>query len=207
MHSCRAIHPAPTRTAGPVPEDHALVGVFAEVSHELTGRLFQILRDWEDARDAAQTAFLKCWRCRDRLGAVRDLRAWLFRVALNVAFDLRARGARRRAVPLDALADTLPGRQGATAEGEVLDRECLDLLRAALRELRPAEREVFLLRQESGLTYEEIAAARGQPVGTIKTQMRAALRKLRDRFEDHRTPRAALRRSCSRPLLAAESGT
>src|SRR5262249_26106400 len=149
-----------------------------------TGRLFQILRDWEDARDAAQTAFLKCWRCRDRLGAVRDLRAWIFRVALNVAFDLRARSARRPAVPLDALADTLPERPGVTAEGEARDRECLDLLRAALRELRPAEREVFLLRQESCLTYEEIAAARGRPVGTIKTQMRAALRKLRDRFED-----------------------
>ena len=188
MNSCRTSHDARTPTVDPSREAHALVGVFAEIAPELTGRLFVILRDREDARDAAQTAFLKCWRGRDRLGAVRDLRAWLFRVALNVAFDLRAGVARRRAVPLDALADTVPERSRVTPEDDALQRERLDLLRAALRELRPAEREVFVLRQESGLTYEEIAAARGQPVGTIKTQMRAALRKLRDRFADYRTP-------------------
>ncbi len=39
--------------------------------------------------------------------------------------------------------------------------------------------EVFLLRQNSDLTYDEIAAKRSAPVGTVKTQMRAALHKLR----------------------------
>jgi RNA polymerase sigma-70 factor (ECF subfamily) len=89
-------------------------------------------------------------------------------------------------VPLDALADTVPERSTATPEAEALYRERLDLLRAALRDLRPAEREIFLLRQQADLTYEEIAVARGQPVGTVKTLMREALRKLRERFADHR---------------------
>jgi RNA polymerase sigma-70 factor (ECF subfamily) len=191
MNSCRTSRAARPPAVDPSPEAQALVGVFAEMAPELTGRLLLILRNREDARDAAQTAFLKCWRGRDRLGAVRDLRGWLFRIALNAAFDLRVRGSRHRAVPLEALADTVPERSGATPEGEALRRERLDLLRAALRELRPAEREVFLLRQESGLTYEEIAAARHRPVGTIKTQMRAALRKLRERFADYGTPPGA----------------
>jgi RNA polymerase sigma-70 factor (ECF subfamily) len=186
MHSCRTSHAARSRPVAPSREAHPLVRVFAEAAPELAGRLFHILRDREDARDAVQIAFLKCWQGRDRLGAVRDLRAWLFRVALNVAFDLRTGKARRRAVSVDALGDSLPEGPGATPEGEALRRERLDLLRAALRGLRPAEREVFALRQ-SGLTYEQIAAARGQPVGTIKTQMRAALRKLQERFADYRT--------------------
>ena len=59
------------------------------------------------------------------------------------------------------------------------DQETLARLRAALAELRPEEQEVFLLRQNGELTYEQIAEARGTPVGTIKTQMRAALQKLR----------------------------
>jgi RNA polymerase sigma-70 factor (ECF subfamily) len=168
------------------PAAHALLGVFAEAAPELSGRLFLILRDREDARDAVQTAFLKCWQGRDRLGAVRDLRAWLFRVALNAALDLRTAKARRRMVPVDALGDSLPEPSGATPEGDALRRERLDLLRAALRRLRPAEREVFALRQ-SGQTYEQIATARGQAVGTIKTQMRSALRKLRERFAAYRT--------------------
>ena len=52
-------------------------------------------------------------------------------------------------------------------------------LRDALTRLRPEEREVFLLRQNGELTYEQIAEQRGAPVGTVKTQMRAALQKLR----------------------------
>ena len=52
-------------------------------------------------------------------------------------------------------------------------------LRAALLDLRPDEKEVFLLRQNGGFTYEEIAEIRKAPVGTVKTQMRTALQKLR----------------------------
>src|SRR5262245_47850689 len=162
--------------------DHALVCTFEEIHHDLLARLFRILRNWEDARDAAQTAFLRCWRWRDRLDTVKDLRAWLYRVGLNAALDLRRQGEVRRAVPLEALGDTLPTRSGANAADEALHRECLQLLQDALRKLRPAEREVFILRQDVGLTYEEIAVGRGQPVGTIKTQMRAAVRKLRERL-------------------------
>ena len=89
-------------------------------------------------------------------------------------------------MPLEALGDTVPERSALTAEGEALRRERLELLRAAVGDLRPGERAVFVLRLEVALTYEAIAAARGQPVGTVKTLMRAALRKLRDRFADHR---------------------
>jgi RNA polymerase sigma-70 factor (ECF subfamily) len=163
-----------------------VAGVFAEITPALTASLYRLLGNWEDAHDAAQTVFLKCWRARERLGAVRDLRGWFFRIAFNVASDLRRRGARRTAVPLESLGDTVPERSAVTAEVEALQRERLDLLRAALGELRPGEREVFVLRQEVALTYEEIAAARGQPVGTVKTLMRTALRKLCDRFADHR---------------------
>ena len=45
--------------------------------------------------------------------------------------------------------------------------------------LRPEEQAVFLLRQNADLTYEEIAELRRSPVGTVKTQMRAALHKLK----------------------------
>ena len=52
----------------------------------------------------------------------------------------------------------------------------------ALAELRPEEKEVFLLRQNANLTYEEIALICRSPVGTVKTQMRSALQKLRDQL-------------------------
>ena len=58
-------------------------------------------------------------------------------------------------------------------------KESLQRLRHAIHDLREEEQDVFLLRQNGDLTYEEIAQMRGCPVGTVKTQMRAALEKLR----------------------------
>ena len=58
-------------------------------------------------------------------------------------------------------------------------KESLDRLRKAILDLRQEEKEVFLLRQNGDLTYEEIAELRRSPVGTVKTQMRSALQKLR----------------------------
>ncbi len=61
----------------------------------------------------------------------------------------------------------------------VEDAESLTRIRQALLQLRPEEKEVFLLRQNGDLTYEQIAQMRNCPIGTIKTQMRTALEKLR----------------------------
>ena len=64
--------------------------------------------------------------------------------------------------------------------GETLeDQEDLARLRKAILNLAESEKEVFLLRQNGGFTYEEIAEMRRAPVGTVKTQMRSALQKLR----------------------------
>jgi RNA polymerase sigma-70 factor (ECF subfamily) len=70
-------------------------------------------------------------------------------------------------------------RLGPSPADDLVHKEQLDRLRAALLALRPEEREVFLLRQNTDRTYEEIAQLRGAPVGTVKTQMRSALQKLR----------------------------
>ena len=70
------------------------------------------------------------------------------------------------------------GRDAAPGE-QLEEQEDLARLRAALLGLRPDEKEVFLLRQNGGMTYEEIAELRKAPIGTVKTQMRTALQKLR----------------------------
>ena len=63
--------------------------------------------------------------------------------------------------------------------------ERLARLREALRELRPEEQEVFLLRQNGELTYEEIATTLDVPTGTVKTRMRLALARLREVLEEN----------------------
>ena len=64
--------------------------------------------------------------------------------------------------------------------GQALEQqESVERLRQAILDLREEETEVFLLRQNGELTYEQIAEIRRCPVGTVKTQMRSALGKLR----------------------------
>src|SRR5262245_35303901 len=72
---------------GSDPTGDVFVRAFNEVRAELVSTLFFVLGNHDDAQDAAQDAFLKCWRKRGELKAVRNLRAWIFRVGLNAAKD------------------------------------------------------------------------------------------------------------------------
>jgi RNA polymerase sigma-70 factor (ECF subfamily) len=175
----QTVRPSAERGGPPLPPaDDGLVRAFNELRDELVSTLMFLLGNRDDAQDAAQDAFLKCWRSRASLGAVQNLRAWIFRVGLNAAKDLQRSAWSRKAKPLLGEDTMLADR--ATAPGQALeDREDLDRLRRALLDLRQEEKEVFLLRQNGGLTYEQIAEIRHSPVGTVKTQMRAALIKLR----------------------------
>jgi RNA polymerase sigma-70 factor, ECF subfamily len=155
-----------------------LVRTFNEVRDELVSTLWFVLGNQEDAQDIAQEVFLRCWRTQDGIPEVHNLRAWIFRVGLNAAKDLQRSAWRRRVKPLLG-AEFMPRFDKSDPGSELAEREALDQLRQALMCLRPEEKEVFLLRQNGDLTYEQIAELHDRPVGTVKTQMRSALQKLR----------------------------
>jgi RNA polymerase sigma-70 factor, ECF subfamily len=164
--------------------DEDFVRAFNLMRAELVSTLFFVLGSHDDAQDVAQEVFMKCWRTREQLEDVKNLRAWIFRIGLNAAKDLQRNAWRRKAKPYgDALPAEVAG--ALKTPSEILEnKEILDRLRRALHELRPDEKEVFLLRQNGDLTYEEIAKMRRTPVGTVKTQMRTALQKLRRVLKD-----------------------
>ncbi len=162
-----------------VDTEEEFVRAFNDVRTELVSTLYYVLGNNDDAQDAAQDAFVKCWRTRETLADVRNFRAWIFRVGLNAAKDLQRNAWRRRAKTLGDASPPEPSKATTTPTDAFAHNETLDRLRQALHLLRPEEKEVFLLRQNGDLTYEEIAKMRRTPVGTVKTQMRAALQKLR----------------------------
>jgi RNA polymerase sigma-70 factor (ECF subfamily) len=151
---------------------------FTDMRPRLLDKLTALLSSEADAQDALQTAFLNCWRARAHLGRVRNLRGWIWRVGMNAARDLRKAGWRRRVRPLETAGEEALCRQASPSDS-LLRQEEQDRLCSALAHLRPAEREVFVLRHDDALTYQEIADRRGCPVGTAKPLMRNALLKLR----------------------------
>lgn len=174
---CAAL-PATTSAELCRPGDDALVAMFNRVRDELVSTLMYLLGNSDDAQDVAQETFLKCWRARSSVPEVQNLRAWIFRIGLNAAKDFQRSAWNRKARPLPEEELMVPVRDDQTHDS-LEDRETLDRLRLAISELRLEEKEVFLLRQNGELTYEEIAEIRNAPVGTVKTQMRTALIKLR----------------------------
>ncbi len=184
VHSCPPFltdshrEPALARAEPRADAEDELLRAFDEARAELFGRLYAMLGNYADAQDALQLAFLHCWRARARVPDLNNLRAWIWRVALNAGRDYRDLVWRRRAKPLSLVEATARCRGDSPAE-RLVDQECLEQLRAALVHLRPEEREILLLRQNGELTYREIGRRKGIPVGTAKTLMRKAVQKLR----------------------------
>jgi len=157
----------------------ALEDAFVCYQNELLGMLYHMIGNAEDARDALQDTFVKCLRNQDKVGQIRNLKAWVFRIALNTGRDSRQTAWRRRRKPLPEDETTIEGSHEGP-EAQVEYNEQMAMVRRAVGDLRAEEQEVFLLRQNGQMTYDEIADTIGIPTGTVKTRMRLAITRLRE---------------------------
>ena len=113
-----------------------------------------------------------------------NARGYLFRIAANVWHDhLRRELVRRRAVV--HLQAEVPQPVPPT-DARLLERELREAVRRAVSALPREQREVVELRQERGLTFQAIADRLHRPLGTVLTQMRAAIAKIGEALEDYR---------------------
>lgn len=137
----------------------------------LTRRLTVVLGNEHDAEDVAQDAYLRAFRSWDRFDGT-DVRAWLYTIALRLAFNQ----LRRRRRWLGILAG---GRLGRTDPAPWTDRSDPDLW-AALEGLDGRTRAALLLNALDGYTHKEIGAMLGVPEGTVASWIsrgRSALRR------------------------------
>ena len=160
--------------------DHLL----AEHAPALRNFLGARCRDDDLAAELLQEVASRLVVAAPRLEANGNQRAYLFRIAASVWHDyLRRELVRQRAARIAPAAE--PG--GAPAADErLLERELREAVRRAVTELPAAQQEVVRLRHERGLTFQQIADRLDRPLGTVLTQMRAALAKIAVAVEDYR---------------------
>ncbi len=173
------------QSAADVPIDlrtRRLERVFVRYQDELLGTLHFLVGDVEDARLGLQETFAVCWRARDRMATEDNLKASVFRTALAVGRDMRGSAWRRRRRPLGAANLTLVA-VPADHQTNPARRDRLGIIRCMLSRLRREEREVFLLRINARLTYEEIARIMLVSPSAVKKRMRTALRRIREGLE------------------------
>jgi len=142
--------------------------LFAQHQHGVFRYLWRVVGQADAARDLTQEVFLRVSRAAAPENGADARRAWVFRIARNLALNhLRDRGRQPETVPL-----TLDATQPATQELSV----ALERALAALSEL---DRDVFLLRESAGLSYDEIAVACELSIEAVRSRLHRAREQLR----------------------------
>jgi RNA polymerase sigma factor (sigma-70 family) len=146
----------------------------------------RMLDSSQAAEDATQETFIAAHRALSRFRGRRGrsgFRAWLLRIAANACYDELRRRRSRPQVPLAAPDDDRPGTEPPASDEPLEQRaERLELARClqeGLASLPPDQRLAVILRDVQGLAYEEVAAATGASLGTVKSRIsrgRSALR-------------------------------
>ncbi len=160
-------------------DEAALAAIYDRYRLILFGLILRILHDREEAEDCLQEVFLQVWRrARDFDESRGRAFTWLVTIARSRALDrLRASGSRLR---LATEAAEVPRDEVGDAAEEAVQSEQGAIVREALAELPEQQRRMLLLAYFEGLTQTEIAARLGDPLGTVKTRMRAGMIKLRE---------------------------
>ncbi|MFF7736603.1 sigma-70 family RNA polymerase sigma factor [Streptomyces sp. NPDC007984] len=158
----------------------AFGSLFDDYARVVYNHAFRLTGDWSAAEDILSLTFLEAWRLRTSVDPDGgSLRPWLLGIATNTARNVR-RAARRH----EAAVGRLP-REGVFPDfaeelaGRIDDADRLARVRAALSRLRRPEREVVALCVWSGLDYAAAAQALAVPVGTVRSRLSRARKKLR----------------------------
>lgn len=143
--------------------------------------ILRIVRDSAIAEDLTQEAFLRIWNRVQAFDAERGkFGPWILAVARNRAIDyLRSVEGRAAQSAVEVNASDQPGLY-VSMEDDILNSDRGRRLRDAFERLNPNQRSVIELAYFEGLTQTEMAAKLNQPLGTVKTWTRSALRVLRE---------------------------
>jgi RNA polymerase sigma-70 factor (ECF subfamily) len=161
-------------------DPHALAEIYDRYGRLVYSLIVRVVRNSAIAEDLVQETFLRVWNRAQGFDTERGaFGPWLLSVARNRAIDyLRSASSRERyAVEWEELDH--PSLY-THMEPAILASDNARAIRAALLKLSPQQREVIELAYFEGLTQTEMAERMGQPLGTVKTWVRAALKTLRD---------------------------
>jgi RNA polymerase sigma-70 factor (ECF subfamily) len=144
---------------------------------------FWIVRSADDARDIAQSVFLRVAERLDEFDGSHKFFSWIYRIAVNESLNLLRRNGHEE--PLDDEID-LPGGSD-DPESQARDAERSRYIQRALLTMSPMDRTVIVLRHFSECSYQEIARILDVDEKTVKSRLFEARRRLRDLLTEYRS--------------------
>ncbi len=146
----------------------------------------RIVRDSATAEEVTQEVFVRLWRSAASFAAERgSVQTWLLRITHNLALN-EIRRRQSRPVTADHFdwsvegAQLVDSRQEGDPEMAAWLRERTEGIRRALAQLPEGQRRAIELAFFGGLSQAEVAAALGEPLGTVKSRIRAGMKRLRE---------------------------
>lgn len=170
---------------------HGNEEVFEEIVRRYQKKVYnttyRMMGNPEDANDLAQEVFIRVYRNLERFQGKSSFSTWLFTIATNICRDeLRKR---QRRVPVQSLSEPIHLEDGdlereiadesMTPETLSLNREFHDEVQAVIDQLPAEQKEVIVLREIQGFSYEEIADIAGVSLGTVKSRISRARMNMR----------------------------
>lgn len=150
--------------------------------------VYRMLNDYESALDVTQEVFIKVYNSLERYSAEYKFSTWLYRIAHNAAIDHMRRN------PQNSQSIETENAEGAyelqiesslpSPETERERSEWRTEIEAVVKCLPAAYRDLILLRHSQDLSYDEIAAITGLPLGTVKNRLFRAREMMRELFID-----------------------
>src|SRR5437762_8462018 len=159
-------------------DGNAMAQLYDRYSGIVYSVAIRVLGDTGAAEDVLQEVFIQLWRNPLAFNASRgNLGAWLAVIARNRAID-----ALRKRRPETDVTDIVVSVEPDLA-GDAERARAMEKVRGALGSMPAAQRSALEMAYFEGLTHTEIAAKTGEPLGTVKTRIRAGLMALRKEFE------------------------
>src|SRR5262245_18023918 len=145
-------------------DSQAFAGLVGDYEKPVYNVALRMLREPEEARDIAQTVFLKAWQNLSSYDPQYKFYSWIYRMAINESLNvLRARG--RAVEPVD---ERLPSEDAGPAD-RLDDDQVRDVVLEAVDRLRPEHRAVIVLKYFVERDYEDIAEILGIDAKTVKS--------------------------------------
>ena len=153
-------------------DETALAAVYDRYARLVYSVALRVLRNTDLAEEVSQDIFYQLWRMAPAFDASRgSLSGWLLVCARNRAISrLRGRAVEPAAELREQMAVFTVNLEDHLAQAQQMSR-----VQAAVEKLQPAQRQALELAYFEGLTHTEIARRTGEPLGTVKTRLRAAV--------------------------------
>ena len=169
---------------------HAFDELMKRHKQKIYAYLLKSVRNCEDAEELTIEVFFKVYRALDSWQPQARFSTWLYRIAHNLAIDHHRAKSRRFTYSLDddelSIEEPVASDLGSDPARQLEEKDRSRIIRAAVDQLSPNQKAVFLLNRYQGMQIKEITEALGMAEGTVKVHLHRAMKKLKILLQPYR---------------------